>query len=409
MKKIVFYLAAYVAATAILAAGSMEELMDSCEKKLDMQACYKAAIVYQNDGDVVAAKSLLEISCAGGISKACDALKSPKKEAQVSTHHTKQYDGKVDGKLQSDIDHDGKLETIAWRKTSSAELGDYYQLVVIDDTGAVLWEGPRKADDTDPLIFFSLDTGVSLPQIMADFDLDGNVELLAPMAQSDVSPTCYRKLRWRGDHFEPLLQSALMFDIDSDNRFVWRQVTGAGGTWVSKLSRTKEGEVAAEITSMRDYGGVDMGELVIVFDKKGATVKRVLRPPAKVGGDTATSPFSGSASEAEATPPPPSRNPDAYRARISRRDHYNSRGTRLRKMKDILRQERANYYKHGGDKEDQRDRYFSSLKNRRIMGRMHIEPVGISYAALDNVIRYGTPLLEITVSGSALKIRLLKR
>jgi len=318
------------------------------------------------------------------------------------------YNGSIDGKLQADIDKDGKSETVLWKKFSTTELGDYYQLMVLDDDGSLLWEGPKKVDDTDPLVFYALDTGVSLPQVLVDFDLDGNIELLAPMAQSDVSPTYYRKLRWRGDHFEPLLQSALMFDTDSSNRFIWKQAMGAGGTWVSKLSRTKRGEILAEITQLRDYGGVDMGEVSIVFDTKGAIVKRVLRPPAKVGGDTVTSPFEGnpSANSVAQVPAPKS---NTYQAKISDRDHYNSRGIRLRNLASVLRQDRANYYKYGGDRRDQPDRYFSSIDNRKAMERIAINPVGISYRALKDLIVYGTPLLKIEIEQSRLNVRVIER
>jgi len=311
-------------------------------------------------------------------------------------------------KLSADIDHDGKTETIAWKKFSTTELGDFYQLLVFDDDGSLLWKGPEEADDTDPLVFYALDIGVSLPQVLVDFDRDGDIELLAPMAQSDVSPTYYRKLRWRGDHFEPLLQSALMLELGSSSRFVWKQAMGVGGTWVSKLSRTKRGEVLAEITQMRDYGGVDMGEVSIVFDTKGARVKRVLRPPKKVGADTVSSPFEGSASENSVAQSPPQKS-NTYQAKISDRDHYNSRGVRLENLASVLRQDRANYYNYGGDGGDQSDRYFKSIDNRRAMERIAINPVGISYRTLIDLVVYATPLLKIEVEQSRLNIWVIER
>ena len=311
-------------------------------------------------------------------------------------------------KLFADIDHDGKTETIAWKKFSTTELGDFYQLLVFDDDGSLLWKGPAEADDTDPLVFYALDTGVSLPQLLTDFDLDGNIELLAPMAQSDVSPTYYRKLRWRGNHFEPLLQSALMYDIGSNNRFVWKQAIGVGGTWVSKLTRAKNGEIGAEITQMRDYGGVDMGEVSLIFDTKGAMVKRVVRPPEKVGEDTVTSPFKQSPLPDD-TAETPVQKSNTYQAEISDRDHYNSRGVRLRDLASILRQDRANYYNYGGDSRDQSDRYFSSIDNRKAMERIRINPVGVSYRALQYLVVQGTPLLEIEIEQSRLNVRVIER
>ncbi len=351
----------------------------------------------------VATRSWLTSTGFGALEKAIE-MSLPKGAKSC----TSDSESTQDKKLQIDIDKDGKLETVLWKKFSTTELGDFYQLMVLDDDGSLLWKGPEKADDTDPLVFYALDTGVSLPQILVDFDLDGNIELLAPMAQSDVSPTYYRKLRWRGDHFEPLLQSALMFDIDSKNRFVWKLAMGAGGTWVSKLSRTKRGEILAEITQMRDYGGVDMGEVSIVFDTKGAIVKRVLRPPAKVGGDTVTSPFEGSPSANSVVQVPVPKS-NTYQAKISDRDHYNSRGVRLRNLASVLRQDRANYYKYGGDRRDQPDRYFSSIDNRNAMERIAINPVGISYRALKDLVVHGTPLLKIEIEQSRLNVRVIER
>ena len=381
-------------------AGSLQSILNKA---------YEQGMRYKAEGRLEAAKKTLSIACKRKHEKSCialDRLSNVTAETKKTTENNPAM--QTDKKFQIDIDKDGKSETVLWKKFSTTELGDFYQLFVLDDDGSLLWKGPEKADDTDPLVFYALDTGVSLPQVLVDFDLDGNIELLAPMAQSDVSPTYYRKLRWRGDHFEPLLQSALMFDIDSKNRFVWKQAMGVGGTWVSKLSRTKGGEILAEITQMRDYGGVDMGEVSIVFDTKGAMVKRVLRAPKKVGGDTVSSPFIGSPS-ANSVAPTPVQKSNTYQAKISDRDHYNSRGVRLRNLNSVLRQDRANYYKYGGDSRDQSDRYFSSIANRRAMERIAINPIGISYRALKDLVVHGTPLLKIEVEQRRLNIRVIER
>jgi hypothetical protein len=44
-----------------------------------------------------------------------------------------------------------------------------------------------------------------------------------------------------------------------------------------------------------------------------------------------------------------------YTTYLSKNDHYNSNGERLRSVPDILRQDRANYHKGTGDRSDEDD------------------------------------------------------
>ncbi len=54
-----------------------------------------------------------------------------------------------------------------------------------------------------------------------------------------------------------------------------------------------------------------------------------------------------------------------YAAFLSERDHYNSNGDRLTSVADILRQDRANYYKGGGDSGDADDGgFFATTEGR---------------------------------------------
>jgi hypothetical protein len=257
-----------------------------------MQGCYQAGVVYwQGEGaqkDIEAGKALLKIACDGGFDDACVALKTLVAEVK-STHIThqnirtsmrknNQYTGYLDGKFHADIDSDGKVETIGWKKFASTDLGDYYQLLVIDDEGSLLWEGPKEKDDGNPLIFFSLDFGVSMPELLIDFDNDGFIELLAPVPQSDVSPTYYRKLRWRGTYFEPLFSNALMLSALRSDQFVWRTTSQSYGTWVSKLAHQGSGLVKANVVEYTKNGSFQVGQALIRFDREGAKVERWLQP-----------------------------------------------------------------------------------------------------------------------------------
>lgn len=291
MQKILFYIMACAILISHIFAGTFSEMMDSCEKG-NMNNCYKAGMAYWRGEGVVqnkkVAKSLLNIACDAGVSDACNALSTfNTKNKSLGTTMTEtappqaqkiRYRGHIDGKLQGDIDNDGKMETIAWRKFASTDLGDYYQLMVLDDDGSLLWVGPHTADELNPMVFFELDTGSSLPQVLADFDQDGKVELLAPMAQSDVSPTYYRKLRWKGNGFEALMQNALMLQKGSRTRFEWKAVLRSSGIWVSKMAPASNGLVRAEITQLGEDGSFASGEVLIQFVPGGALIRKVIAP-----------------------------------------------------------------------------------------------------------------------------------
>lgn len=268
-------------------AGMVDKFMDTCEKG-DMFACYQAGVAYWTGEGIVkdknAAKSLFNISCEGGISDACLAFKTlnnelkeyRKSKPEPSVHKIKHYVGSIDGSLYGDIDNDGKIEKVIWKKFASADLGDYYQLLIIDDDGSLLWTGPKKKNYENLLIFYSLDIGESLPQLLIDFDQDGSLELLAPMAQSDVSPTYYRKLRWKGSYFEPLIQNALMLSSSNSNHFVWKKTLKSYGTWISKLHPYKGNLVKAYITQYNKDESVNTGIAIIKFNRYGAVVQHWL-------------------------------------------------------------------------------------------------------------------------------------
>lgn len=85
-----------------------------------------------------------------------------------------------------------------------------------------------------------------------------------------------------------------------------------------------------------------------------------------------------------------------YGAEISTNDRYNSNGDRLTSVRDILRQDRANYYVYNLiDRYDQPDGFFNIKSNRDLFGTAQIriqpalarqilgnEPVSISVFVL---------------------------
>lgn len=291
MKKIALYLVVVSVWIPGAFAGMVDTFMDACEQG-NMQGCYQAGVAYwQGEGvqkDREAARALLEISCEGGYLDACVALRTFNEEdagaslegrlQKVPAQKRIRYSGRIDGKLQGDIDQDGKEETIAWKKFATADLGDYYQLLVLDDDGSLIWEGPKEKEKENPYIFSSLHIGVSLPQLLTDIDNDGFTELLTPELQSDVRPVYYRKLRWRGTYFEPLLSSALMRSSSQPNRFVWKRTSKSYGTWISKLEPYSDGLVKANVTEYRKDESVKAGAALIRFDREGAEIYKWIEP-----------------------------------------------------------------------------------------------------------------------------------
>jgi hypothetical protein len=95
---------------------------------------------------------------------------------------------------------------------------------------------------------------------------------------------------------------------------------------------------------------------------------------------------------------------ESYTARLGPQDHHNSRGMPLRKLGEIIQQDRANYHRYSiRDPEDQYDGFFRSRRNRsRIqwMLRRGWVDSGLRQSAL-----YGTPLVQVDVYSDRIDVR----
>lgn len=84
-----------------------------------------------------------------------------------------------------------------------------------------------------------------------------------------------------------------------------------------------------------------------------------------------------------------------YGAEISNRDRYNSNGERLTTVRDILRQDRANYYKFGlRDPVDQSDGYFKTKEKRSLFDSARIT---ISPELASRIVNGGSVLISVFV------------
>lgn len=293
--------------------------------------------------------------------------------------------------LAVDLDGDGRKEVISRRRLGAErEIGEFFQLWVKSADGAVLWKGPEILDPNDPLAFGEWHFGVSLPQLAADVDDDGKIELIAPAPQSDVSPTFFRVLQWTGKGFEPGHLRALTGKGRRGAPFLWTEKPVLSDWWVQQwLGESPEGGWVVELVSLPEGGELGAAIAVLVTKGDGFELLRWVQPPAKPGEFlTDTAADGGSVS---------------YRARLSAKDHVNSAGQALRKIADILRQDRANVHRGTHrDLEDQVDVRFASKEAREALAGM---PITVDGGANEEarIIR-GTPLVEVQITAGAVRV-----
>jgi hypothetical protein len=138
--------------------------------------------------------------------------------------------------LSVDLTGDGVPERVAWEEfANTGDHGVFLQLIVYNAAGKAIWKGPAEKDPGNPLVFGEWHFGLSVPQIVADIDGDGSIELLAPAPQSDVSPTQFRILRWVDGTFSPVKQAALLESTRGSSSFLWTNDETGEGTWISSF------------------------------------------------------------------------------------------------------------------------------------------------------------------------------
>jgi len=265
--------------------------------------------------------------------------------------------------LLVDLNGDGVPEQISRRKLGSDnQLGTFYQIVVKNSQAAILWKSPEVLDASHPLAFGEWDFGISLPQLAGDVDRDGQVELLVPAPQSDVSPTTFRMLKWTGAAFEPHQAKSLVGKGQKGAVFRWTDSPSTSAYWVEKwIGTSAEGGWVVKLVMLPNSGNVVTALAVLTAKDDGFELVRWIESPAPLGGGDE----------------PAAAQPGSYRARLSAQDHVNSTGVLLKKVLEVLRQDRANVHRGTHrDTEDAVDARFSTAESREGMAQMPLRVLG---------------------------------
>lgn len=292
--------------------------------------------------------------------------------------------------LRADLNGDGVMEQISRRKLGSdTQLGTFYQIVVRNAQSDILWKSPEVLDANHPLAFGEWDFGISLPQLAADVDRDGKVELLVPAPQSDVSPTTFRMLKWTGSVFEPYQAKSLVGKGQKGVVFRWTDSPSTSAFWVdSWLGISAEGGWVVKLTMLPSSGSVVSALAVLSTKGDGFELIRWIEPPAPLGGGN--EPAQGT----------------SYRARLSAQDHANSAGVMLKKVLEVLRQDRANVHRGTHrDTEDDVDAYFTTAESREGMAQMPLRVVGGAKA--EAAILNGNPVVEVKIINDGLQVEVI--
>lgn len=286
--------------------------------------------------------------------------------------------------IYADLNSDGFKEKITWQKFASTELGDYYQIVVFDSKGNTLWKAPKTTDESSPFFVASLDTGVSIPELIADIDNDGKLEMLIPAPASDVSPLWYKRLKWKNGKFIPMKSAILQYNPNAKNmplKWIYKY-PGSYSFWVMGFWK-KNNKIKASIAGFYPDSSSDYGEVYLHFAKRGAFIDSWIKPLKRHKKRVSKI---------------------SYIAKLSRKDHYNSKGSKLLRVADIIRQDRANFYKGKKDLKDQSDPVFSNPLKRKSLSKYKVYLHGISKKS----ILKKTPTVKIVVDFKKGKIDIFK-
>lgn len=181
---------------------------------------------------------------------------------QLNQVSMKVKDGQIYQNLKYDLNRDGKTETIQIKVYGLAESEWFAQILVRDDKGKLLWQGPHNKNRQDPLVFGNFNYGSAMPQALGDFNGDGKIELIATSPVSDLRPQSFRLFVWQGKKFVFVAEKTLLENLAGSGIYRWGKVWGADcgtphGLWIMAVKADKDpGRYLVEVLSADSLLGV---------------------------------------------------------------------------------------------------------------------------------------------------------
>lgn len=297
--------------------------------------------------------------------------------------------------LTAGLNGSGKPCTITRRVAAKDGDNTFHQVIVSDADGRILWRSPDVRDTDHAFAFGEFDFGSSLPEFAGDLDRDGTVKMLVPAPQSDVSPTFFRVFRWNGSAFEPQFSRAITGQARKGALLSWTGNPRNGDYWVQRWhGASVDGGWIVDLVALTKDNQIFMGTAVLVPKKGKFQLLRWIHTPLKLSTAAEPKPVESGAAA------------NSYRARLSALDHVNSSGGELKRISDILRQDRANVHRSTHrDPEDQVDGRFAEAAQREALATMRVRVIGGATAV--NRIVNGAPVVKVTINGDEVRVEIV--
>lgn len=161
-----------------------------------------------------------------------------------------------------DLNGDGTRENVQVKVYGLAESEWFAQILVRDDKGKLIWQGPHNKNRQDPLVFGNFNYGSAMPQALGDFNGDGKIELIATSPVSDLRPQSFRLFVWQGGKFVFVAEKTLLENPAGSGIYRWSKVWGADcgtphGLWIMAVKADKDpGRYLVEVLSADSRLGV---------------------------------------------------------------------------------------------------------------------------------------------------------
>lgn len=200
--------------------------------------------------------------------------------------------GEIYQSFKADLNHDGKSERIELIAYNSNEELYWGQLIVRDNEGKTLWQGPKVRSlsgwELMP-IFGGFPFGVSGIHLVGDIDGDGKAELVSNKPRSDVRPTDFRVFRWDGSAFVLVRTGELVQTAPSSGVYAWVQSNHPGvvgdqsrASWIDSLELSGK-TLIGKIYLNDPYKGLMIGRASLIKDINGYKVESWIQAPKKAG------------------------------------------------------------------------------------------------------------------------------